>query len=404
MPGAIYPQTTGVLFLNQAITSALRNNPDIQQERGRLQRTNLEIFADVNVLNPFFLFDADLAQRTYSFGLQKAFETGGLGKIRRKIREKRVELQRAELNERIIELEDQVIDTFTQVYINQERIKLLEETFSFIKAKQQEAQNLSEIEELLAEEEIIDIIQRLEDSKIEVDKARLLLEELLGRKVTGETPLESPKELKIKGDMTEEELIEMALKEKPEIIENNKELELAELLKKLARANYWPLVIADGGVRINFQESQAGIFIGLDIELPVLGIERKQIEAAEQRIELIKENRKILEKKIKLEVSETYKLYEFTKKRLEDYDREYLPRTKQLISSIREKYENNEISFSDLLKAEKSKIKIQNNYFDALFDFENAFSDLERAVGITLAEGLPEPGVSEFQGIVEPIR
>lgn len=387
--------------MQQAITSALQNNPDIQLERGRVDITGIGAVSEANILNPFFLFNADTADNTYNFGLQKAFETGGLGKIRKKIQEKRRELQKAQLNERMIEVEERVIKAFTDVYINQERIKLLEKTFDFIKAGRKKAEDLSEVDELLVEEELLDIIQSLEDSRIEVEKAKLVLEELLGEKVEKGRRVGDPRDLKLKeGLTTEEELLKKALEEKPEIIENKRQLELAQLLKDLAKADYWPLIIADAGAEVDFNERTAGVFVGLDIELPVLGLEKRQVEAAEKRIEQIKKNRETLEKDIRLEVSETYKLYEFTKERLRDYDRKYLPKIEKLIETIRKKYKKREISFIDLLKAEKSRIKIQNNYFDALFDFENAFSNLERAVGASLAEGMSGSRImqEEFQG------
>ncbi len=386
-------QVTGVLFLQQAISSALQNNPELQLARGNLEAADLEIIAEANLLNPFFIFDADTGDKIYRFGLQKAFETGRPGRIRRKIGQKQKALRRAQLEVRIIEVEERVIDAFTDVFINQERIKLLEDTFSFIKTEQEEAEDLSEVNQLLVEEELLDILQGLEDAKIEVEKAKLVLAGLLGKEVSEETDLGNPRELKVKDGLTKEKLIEIALKKKPEIIENDMELELAQTLRELAKANYWPLIIADAGAEVDFEEENAGFFIGVDIELPVLGIEKRQIMATDRRIEQIKKGRKILEKNLKLEISEAYELYEFTRKRLEDYEDSYLPKKDELISIIRQKYEDSEISFMDLLKAEKSKLRIQNNYFDALFDFEDAFSNLEKAVGISLTESKPEVNI-----------
>lgn len=387
MPGSLTAQVRGVLFLQQAITSALQNNPDIQLEKGRIDITGIGAVSEANILNPFFTFDADIAEKTYSFGLQKAFETGRLGKIRKKIQDKRRELQDAILNKRAIDLEEKVIDAFTRVYINQEKRKLLDETFEFINNSKENAENLSEVDSLIIEEELLDIIQQLEDTKIEIEKARLLLEELVGEELERGSTFGDPRKLKIKGDLTEKDLLNKALKEKPEIIENDRQIELAKLLENLAKANYWPLIIADSGAKVDFDEERAGIFVGLDIELPVLGIEKRQIEAAQKRLDQIMENRKIIEKDIKLEVGEYYKLYEFTKKRLEDYDKKHIPKVESLINTIRKKYKENIITFRELLKAEKSRLKIQNNYFDALMDYENAFSDLEKAVGVSLVNG-----------------
>ena len=327
-----------------------------------------------------------------------------MGKIRREIRNKRAEIQEAELNKRAIELESRVIDAFTIVYINREKIKLLEEIYNFIKSKHEESEKLSEVEKLLTAEDLLKILQDLEDARIEGEKAELILKKLLGREVPAETEFQCPKELKINDDMTEDKLIQISLKKKAEIIENDKELEFALLLKDLAKADWWPLIIADAGVKVDFEENQANVFAGLDIELPVLGMEKKQIEAAEKKIARIRENREILEKNTKLEVIETYKLYKFTKKRIEDYEQKHLPRIEKLISTIREKYEKNEISFMDFLKAEKSRIEIQNNYFDALFDFECAFSNLEKAVGISLAKGMRSPSIPEagISGVPAP--
>lgn len=401
-PACIYAQTqgTGLLFLNQAISSAIRSNPDIQVQRGKISVMGQEVLSSAIELNPFFLFDTQPSEDVYEFGLQKPFETGRPGKIRKKIRDMRVELEKAELSAQVINLEDRVIDAYTQVFINQERIKVLKDSLDFILHSNEYTESLSEVEQLLAEGEIINITQNLEDSKIEVEKARLVLEELVGEEIRSQTNLGNPRELKIKEGLNEEKLIQIALRKKPEIIENEKELELEKLLKALAKSNLWPLIIAAAGTRLDFKNERYGVFISLDIELPILGLEKRQINAAELRIEQVMKARKTIIKNTKLEVSENYKLYEFTKQRLLDYEEKYLPKMQNLIDTVREKYLQEEVHFIDLLKAEKARILIMGNYFDALIDYENAFSDLERSVGVSL---VGKDGKSSVPGLKETI-
>lgn len=117
---------------------------------------------------------------------------------------------------------------------------------------------------------------------------------------------------------------------------------------------------------------------------------KKEIEVSDARIKQVEDIRKIIEK-IKLEVEDSFKVYEFTKKRLIDYEEKHLPRIDELISIIYEKYQKEELSGRELLRAEQSRIAIHENYFIALYDFEDAFSDLERAVGIALVEENEQP-------------
>ena len=319
-------------------------------------------------------------------GFQKTFETGGIGKIRKIVAEKRLDLQEAQLSMQEIELKNKVTDAFAALYINREKIKILEEAYKFLSENFEEKENISEVDQLIFEEELLNIMQAQEDAKIALEKAVLLLENLIGEDIEEEKELEIFAEDELEKKFKLEELTQTALKKRPAIIENDKELSLAESLKDLAKADRWPLLIADSGSRFFRKRNKYSAFFGIDIELPVLGVEKKEIEVSEARIEQIKETREIIEKDIEIEVEDNLKVYEFARKRLIDYEEKHLPRIEELITIIREKYEKDEVSCRDLLKAEKARLAFLANYFKALFDYKNAFSDLERAVGITLAE------------------
>jgi outer membrane protein TolC len=116
-----------VLFLTQAITSAIAHNPELQRLRSQAEITQAEARSSSTVQNPYFTFDADPLENDYRFGLQKAFETGGSPKWAGRASLKRAEIERARLETATVDLKRRVTSAYTNVYINQEKVIIYKE-------------------------------------------------------------------------------------------------------------------------------------------------------------------------------------------------------------------------------------------------------------------------------------
>lgn len=375
--------------MTQVISSALMHNPELQRRRAKAEITQAEARAFSAVQNPFLTTEFDPMEKVYRFGIQKALETGGAPKWAEMASRKRAEIEQAELERDILDLKSNITRAYTEAYINQERIELYKEIYDFIKSKYKEYDNISVVDKLLIEEELINLEQQSEDARQEIEKAHLVMERLTGRNVIEGRKLQNPRVTRIKENLTLEMLVLTALIKRPEVLTIQKELELAEILRRLAIANFYPLIIVEvgGGFNVDAVEERPGsVFASVDIELPILGIEKRQLKAATIRVQQVLKQKKTIEENIKHDVTHTFSLYKYSKERIEKYEKVHLPRLIELMEEVRERYENGEIPIRELLTAEKSRLAIRNDYFDALSDYEYAVSELERAVGTSLEE------------------
>src|SRR5690606_6948215 len=114
--------------------------------------------------------------------------------------------------------------------------------------------------------------------------------------------LQNPRVTRIKENLTLEMLVLTALIKRPEVLTIQKELELAEILRRLAIANFYPLIIVEvgGGFNVDAVEERPGsVFASVDIELPILGIEKRQLKAATIRVQQVLKQKKTIEENIK---------------------------------------------------------------------------------------------------------
>ncbi len=385
------------MSLQQAISAAVLASPELEKERIKMGITRAESIADTGVLNPFFIFDADPREREYEFGLQKAFETGRQGRHRKRIDQKREEMEETLINARIMDLKAKVINAYTAVYINQEKIKILEDSYNFIISEINQNDKLSALNELLVRGELTDIYQQKEDARIAIKQAISILTMLTGHRITEDVTLVDPTKLAAEPDLSTSQLVEIALKERHESILNKQDIELAKIAKDLAVSNLFPLVIVDAGAEVKLEENTGQFFIGVDVELPVLGAEIRAIERTEERIEQVKKRQKIVEENIMVEVVDSYDVYKTAKERFQEYEQMHIPGINTLLSEIRMKYKNNEISFKDLLEAEKANISIVNNYLTSMLAYKNAITVLENAVGKSIIVEVTDPEVPEIE-------
>lgn len=392
-----FAQIPPIFFLNQAISSAIQNDPFIQQKRVELKLSPSEIAAiSTSQLNPFFTFGLNPGVQGYKFGFAKTFELGGLKQKRIGIAKLRNELQLLELEKQMLIIKDKVRGAYVTHYINHEKLKNLKNNLQLIKELIYQGCCKNIIEQKQADLVILKLKNDIRRAELSLLESKIALEELTGESIEKKDQIDAPNRIpgtleKLFGKKferlektNEEQFKKIAYKNRPEIKENEKEIELSLKQEKLAKVKRLPLMILESGwelvtppeININ------NFYIEGDIELPILYRNNDEIKAAKDRQNQYKNNLDETKKDIAIEIKNTFEYLLKSQKNLDSYEYKILPEMENLISFFIENYKNGKYSFSELLQAKQINTEINNGYFRALKDYQDAISDLERVLGL----------------------
>jgi cobalt-zinc-cadmium efflux system outer membrane protein len=193
-------------------------------------------------------------------------------------------------------------------------------------------------------------------------------------------------------DLTLDELIEIALKERPELRFAKLTKQIAETKLSLARKNAIPDVIASVGISQKkqifdfpvgnlFIKRERSLNFAVSLDLPIFN--RNQGEIASATAENIQANKTIefLENTIKRDVAVAYKKYRASLETLLIYLTQILPNLEANFKSVSAAYGFGGFSMLDLINEQRRLIENTSSYHQALRDYYISAAELENAVG-----------------------
>lgn len=165
---------------------------------------------------------------------------------------------------------------------------------------------------------------------------------------------------------------------------------LNELNVELNKASYLPSL----GAFASYQQSAQGdnLFknpfwiptgvVGLSLNVPIFdGFEKKaKVNRAKLDLEIVDNQRKDLERAIKLEVANARVSYSAAQSRLDD-QRKNLNLAEKIFSTTQIKYKEGVGSSLELVQAEQSLFQTQQNYIQSIYDLLLAKTNLNKALG-----------------------
>jgi len=222
------------------------------------------------------------------------------------------------------------------------------------------------------------------DQRLTIAVSRLNI--LMNRAVN--SPLHYPEEItkdSLKYDLTR--LQNLAQEKRPQINAFKFQLEKSQAQVNLAKWNYTP----DFMVKLGRVVPRFG-FRGWDFEvqasLPLwfLQKENSELRLAQREKE---ESQALLhnsQNMVALEVQEAYIILKTKERIFELYKNSILPQALQALEAATQSYQTEKVDFLTLLDSERSLKDIELGYYQALVDYQEAFANLELAVGVDLRE------------------
>jgi len=401
------------LELSKLIREGLENNPDIIAARNRWLSSQEIIearraFPDPQFSYTYFVENVEtrVGPQQQVFGVKQTFPFFGKRGLRADVATKEAETFKESYEALKSEVLRQIKRTFydlfyvsTVIDITHGEKKLLKRFERIASAKYQTGRGLQQnILKVQVE------ISKLNDKLLALGNQKQTAEAMLNALVNQppDRPLGKPEQPRFRDFFfQQQELFRLAKENRPELRAAKALIEKSEGSYRLAKREYFPdLTIGTNYIEVdrgplNVRDNGKDAFnIVFSINIPIW--QRKLSSQAKSAFEMIQTQnsryQNILNQTL-FEVKDSYFKIQTARETVNLYKNVLIPQAEQSLKSAEAGYITGIVSFLDLLDAERILLRIQFGYWQAYTDYLKRIADLERAVGIELAEYPTEEGV-----------
>jgi outer membrane protein, heavy metal efflux system len=401
--GAIQAQTAQEqrLTLGGAVERARRSHPLIVAAKQRVAIAEAEKLESGLKPNPSLTvsgenFPLGPAPKGFEFGsgvdwfavYTQTFETGGKRNLRVSLAEHNLEVAQGEASavERRVVFEVKV--AYQRVASARLRVELLRENHTSLS----QIAGLNEVrvkEGYIAEGDLIKA--RLEAQRVEFQLRRAGLEyvrtkiELLRAMGAssfeeGELSFEIAEELNFQPVSINTTLLREAAMRLPQVQAAQSRVERAESLLRLEQARVRPDITASVGYKRNGPDN--ALYAAVSAPLPLYNRNQTQIARAQAEVEAARAELQYAHNTVLAELAAARRAVEFNQKQVESLRAEFLSLADESRSVSLAAYREGAVDLLVLLDAQRVRSQAQELYFQALYDYQLAIHELERAAGI----------------------
>jgi outer membrane protein TolC len=391
------------LTLREALDEALRRNPELTALRHQFEAARQRPAQERSLMPP--TFEAQIwawpidtlspaSADMFMFTLGQDLPGFGKRRLRAAVAEKEAELASAEIAVRARDVVDRVKRAYAELYLARKAIEIrladvrLLRQLADISSARYETGRISQQDVLKAVVEISRLHQDLVGLDEQARLAAARLNVLLDRPPDAPIgPLQEPRDrvaLPPAGDLQR-----IALERQPELRAARLALERAEAALAAAERERRPDFFVRGGYMVMPRGTDAWTFTA-GLTWPTAPWARARVEArvAETRaeIEAARARLRAAENGIRLAVQEAYVRARAAEQRAALLRTSVIPQSEQTLEVSRAAYQTDRVDFLALIDNQRTLVDARLEYYRALSDLEQALADLERAVGMEIAE------------------
>jgi outer membrane protein, heavy metal efflux system len=411
--GAIQAQTARPqrLTLSDAVERARLSHPLIVAAKQRVAIAEAERMESGLKPNPSLTvsgenFPLGPAPKGFEFGsgtdwfavYTQTFETGGKRNLRVLLAENNLEVAQGEASavERRVVFEVKV--AYQRVASAQLRVEFLRENHASLS----QLAGLNEVrvkEGYIAEGDLIKArleAQRAEfqmrKAGLEYERSRIELLRAMGASSfeEGEQSFEIAEELNFQPVSINTTLLREAAMRLPQVQAAQSRMERAESLLRLEQARVRPDITASIGYKRNGPDN--ALYAAVSAPLPLYNRNQAQVARAQAEVESARAELQYAQNTVQAELAAARRAVELNQKQVESLRAEFLSLADESRSVSLAAYREGAVDLLVLLDAQRVRSQAQELYFQAIYDYQLAIHELERAAGI---ERLPARPASQ---------
>ncbi len=187
-----------------------------------------------------------------------------------------------------------------------------------------------------------------------------------------------------------EELLETAVKNRPEIKRLENQIEIQKTMIKMSQADYLPSLSFDagynyGGSRISDMEDSWNFGFGLSMSIFSGGATKSAVLQEKIALKDLAYQKEELLNQIRLSLFQAFNDFNRQRDVIEN-SRIYLQNARMSLDIAREGYKEGTHSIIELVDAQTSLVSAENRYIQSLADYRISFANLEKVLGRELGQ------------------
>lgn len=402
------------ISLNELIKRALDTNQDLAAARLEIEKAKARLAQAKLRPNPTLEFEQESGRlvgnggdSNFTVGASLPIEIYGRREARINFAQIEIQASEAEVRNRERILTNNILTNYAEALGALREIDTLEkvleldmQTTKFVQIRVNEGETAPlELNLLQAEVERLRSRRQLAEGKLQSS--------LTGLKMLTGIPFEEPLRLREQINTailptlpkTREEAVEIALRNRPDVLLTRIEEQVATAGLRLVRANSKPDVTAytrysqgrsviDTSIG-NFPQRDRSLTFGVAIGIPLFNKNQGAKTEAEISIKQAQSRREFAERVVRSEILSAYQRFEAASRAVMTLEQSAIPRSMQNVETFRRVYEIGEIKITDLIAEQRRLLDASRDLTEALTEKYRAQADLQIALG---ASGLlPEP-------------
>lgn len=382
-----------ILSLDQVLNLAYENNLSLKISNKNRNINEAELITAGLYPNPELFLAAGVAQKTYNPGIQQKIPLGGKIKHRKKLVASKFDVIDNEIKQTAINLRYEVKKLFYQILNLESKAevyqKLLDATEETLKSTQRrfELKEITILDLRQIEMLSIDIKKAAIANEIEIKKTRNKLNQILNFDISGKELVvyenENSELVKLLQSKTNEELIELAKENRPDINANEAKLGVNSEEKDLARANIYPdLTLGVAPDIVTGDEGGISVFTQLQLGLPIFDRQQGELKKIKELKEQLILEKNEIELLIELEIKNSLNNYQMSSQQLKLYQDDSLEKSEEFIEKAQKSYKLGKSLVLTFLEAVKSSESIYLGYLNTKLAYQETLVELEKLLAI----------------------
>jgi outer membrane protein, heavy metal efflux system len=127
-----------------------------------------------------------------------------------------------------------------------------------------------------------------------------------------------------------------------------------------------------------------GFFFQASVPLPIFSFQQGDITQYKAVIKQLQAEQNTQKNAVEQEVVEAYQAVIMQRQKIQSFQENALARSHQIAQMTQRSYEIGQSDIASVLIAQQANVEIRNEYLDAVYAYEIAYTDLEQAIGTTL--------------------
>lgn len=376
------------LTLDQAIELALNRHPDLSVARREVEAA-LGATQQAGVLpNPSLSMsveDTRKATRTTAYQLSQLIELGGKRSSRVKAAQLMEDLNRAQVQGRIVQIRASVRIGFWDLLTAQSRMELARQSEELAQAavdaasKRVAAGKVSPVEETRARLALSGVGLESAQAQQDLAAAKSRLGAMLGM-----APEQLPQpagELRAPGQAPAPAELTKYMETAPETVQAELEVKRRDALVEVERSRAVPDVTVGVGMQRNNEMGRNQTLLGVSIPLPVFDRNQGNLREAMARADQARDDARSRQMRLTTDVQVAASQLETARRQVLLAEEKLLPDASRTYEAATQGFALGKFGFLDVLDAQRTLFQARSQHLKALSDAQKAAADLEALLG-----------------------